>query len=44
MEPNRQLVLTLKKEEHSVGKIGIASLNAQLKAMQASPELLAACR
>jgi uncharacterized membrane protein YcaP (DUF421 family) len=44
MEPNGQLVLTLKKEEQSVGKIGIAGLNAQLKAMQASPELLAACR
>ena len=44
MEPNGQLVLTLKKEEQSASKGDIAGLSAQLKAMQASLELLAAAR
>jgi hypothetical protein len=50
MEPDRQLMLTLKleltleKEEQSASKGDIAGLSAQLKAMQASPEPLAASR
>ncbi len=44
MEPNGQLVLTLKEEEQSASKGAIADLSAQLKAMQASLELLAASR
>ena len=42
MEPNGQLVLTLKQAEQSASKGDIAGLNAQLKVMQASLELLAA--
>jgi uncharacterized membrane protein YcaP (DUF421 family) len=44
MEPSGQLVLTLKKEEQSASKGDIAGLSAQLTAMQASLELLAASR
>jgi uncharacterized membrane protein YcaP (DUF421 family) len=44
MEPNGQLVLTLKGEEQSASKGCIAGLSAQLKAMQPLPELLAASR
>ena len=44
MEPNGQLVLTLKQAEQSASKGDIAGLSAQLKAMQASLELLAASR
>jgi uncharacterized membrane protein YcaP (DUF421 family) len=44
MEPNGQLVLTLKEAEQSASKGDIASLSAQLKAIQASLELLAASR
>ena len=44
MEPNGQLVLTLKQAEQSASKSDIADLSAQLKAMQASLELLAASR
>jgi uncharacterized membrane protein YcaP (DUF421 family) len=42
MEPNGQLVLTLKQAEQSASKGDIARLSAQLKAMQASLELLTA--
>ena len=42
MEPNGQLVLTLKEAEQSASKGDIAGLSAQLKAMQASLESLAA--
>ena len=44
MEPNGQLVLTLKEAEQSASKGDIAGLSAQLKAMQASLELLSASR
>ena len=44
MEPNGQLVLTLKEAEQSASKGDIAGLSAQLKTMQASLELLAASR
>lgn len=44
MEPNGQLVLTLKQAEQSASKGDIASLSAELKAMQASLKLLAASR
>jgi uncharacterized membrane protein YcaP (DUF421 family) len=44
MEPNGQLVLTLKQEEQSASKGDIARLSAQLKAMQASIEVLAGSR
>ena len=44
MEPNGQLVLTLKKEEQSASKSDIAGLRAQLKAIESSLELLAASR
>jgi uncharacterized membrane protein YcaP (DUF421 family) len=44
MEPNGQLVLTLKEAEQSASKGDIAALSAQLKAMQASLELLSASR
>ena len=44
MEPNGQLVLTLKEAEQSASKGDIAGLTAQLKAMQASLELLSASR
>lgn len=44
MGPNGQLVLTLKKEERSASNGDIAGLRAQLKAMQARLELLAASR
>jgi uncharacterized membrane protein YcaP (DUF421 family) len=44
MEPNGQLVLTLMEEEQSASKGDIADLSVQLKAMQASLELLAASR
>ena len=44
MEPNGQLVLTLKQAEQSASKGDIAGLSAQLKAMQASLELLSASR
>jgi uncharacterized membrane protein YcaP (DUF421 family) len=44
MEPNGQLVLTLKEEEQSASKGDISDLSAQLKAMQASLELLSASR
>ena len=43
-EPNRQLVLTVKKEEQSARTGDIAGPSAQLEVMQASPELLAASR
>ena len=42
IEPNGQLVLTLKQAEQSASKGDIARLSAQLKAMQASIEILAA--
>jgi uncharacterized membrane protein YcaP (DUF421 family) len=42
MEPNGQLVLTLKKEEQSASKSDIAGLRAQLKTIENSLELLAA--
>ncbi len=44
MEPNGQLVLTLKKEEQNASKGDIAALRAQLKAIESSLELLAASR
>ena len=44
MEPNGQLVLTLKEAEQSASKGDIADLTAQLKAMQASLERLSAPR
>jgi uncharacterized membrane protein YcaP (DUF421 family) len=44
MEPNGQLVLTLKQEEQSASKGDIAAIGTQLKAVQASLELLAASR
>jgi len=44
MEPNGQLVLTLKKEEQSASKSDIAGLRAQLQAIESSLELLAASR
>jgi uncharacterized membrane protein YcaP (DUF421 family) len=44
MEPNGQLVLTLKEAEQSASKGDIAGLTAQLKEMQASLELLSASR
>jgi uncharacterized membrane protein YcaP (DUF421 family) len=44
MEPNGQLVLTLKEAEQSASKGDIAGLSAQLKAMQASLDLLSASR
>jgi uncharacterized membrane protein YcaP (DUF421 family) len=44
MEPNGQLVLTLKEAEQSASKGDIADLSAQLKAMRESLELLAAAR
>jgi uncharacterized membrane protein YcaP (DUF421 family) len=44
MEPNGQLVLTLKPEEQNASKGDIAAISAQLKAIQASLELLAASR
>jgi uncharacterized membrane protein YcaP (DUF421 family) len=44
MEPSGQLVLTLKTEEQSASKGDIARLSAELKAMQASLDLLAASR
>jgi uncharacterized membrane protein YcaP (DUF421 family) len=44
MEPNGQLVLTLKQEEQNASKGDIAGISAQLKAIQASLELLSASR
>jgi uncharacterized membrane protein YcaP (DUF421 family) len=44
MEPNGQLVLTLKQAEQSASKGDIARLSAQLTAMQASIEVLTASR
>jgi uncharacterized membrane protein YcaP (DUF421 family) len=44
MEPNGQLVLTLKKEEQNASKGDIASLRVQLKAIETSLEQLAAPR
>jgi hypothetical protein len=44
IEPNGQLVLTLKAAEQSASKGDIAGLSPQLKTMQASLELLAAPR
>jgi uncharacterized membrane protein YcaP (DUF421 family) len=44
MEPNGQLVLTLKEAEQSASKGDIADLSAQLKVIQASLELLTASR
>ncbi len=44
MEPNGQLVLTLKQDEQSASKGDMARISAQLKAVQASIELLAASR
>jgi uncharacterized membrane protein YcaP (DUF421 family) len=44
MEPNGQLVLTLKQAEQNASKDDIARLSTQLKAMQASLEVLAASR
>jgi uncharacterized membrane protein YcaP (DUF421 family) len=44
MEPNGQLVLTLKEAEQSASKGDIAGLTAQLKTMQASLERLSAPR
>jgi hypothetical protein len=44
MEPNGQLVLTLKQEEQNASKGDIAAISTQLKAIQASLELLAAAR
>lgn len=42
IEPNGQLVLTLKKEEQSASKNDIADLRTQLNAIERSLELLAA--
>jgi uncharacterized membrane protein YcaP (DUF421 family) len=44
MEPNGQLVLTLKQAEQNASKDDIARLSAQLKAVQASLEVLAGSR
>jgi uncharacterized membrane protein YcaP (DUF421 family) len=44
MEPNGQLVLTLKEAEQSASKGDIAGLTAQLKEIQTSLELLSASR
>ena len=44
MEPNGQLVLTLKAEEQSASKGDIAGVRAQLKAIETSLDLLAASR
>ena len=44
MEPNGQLVLTLKQAEQSASKGDIAGLSAQIKAMQVSLERLSASR
>ena len=44
MEPNGQLVLTLKQAEQNASKDDIARLSAQLKAMQASLQVLAGSR
>jgi uncharacterized membrane protein YcaP (DUF421 family) len=44
MEPNGQLVLTLKQEEQNASKGDIAAISSQLKALQAPLELLAASR
>jgi hypothetical protein len=44
MEPNGQLVLTLKEAEQSASKGDIAGLTAQLKEIQSSLELLSASR
>jgi uncharacterized membrane protein YcaP (DUF421 family) len=44
MEPNGQLVLTLKQAEQNASKDDIARLSAQLKAVQGSLEVLAASR
>jgi uncharacterized membrane protein YcaP (DUF421 family) len=44
MEPNGQLVLTLKQQEQSASKRDIDRISAQLKAMQSSIEVLTASR
>jgi uncharacterized membrane protein YcaP (DUF421 family) len=44
MEPNGQLVFTLKKEEQSASKSVVAGLRAQLTGIEGSLELLAASR
>lgn len=44
MEPNGQLVLTLKEEEQNASKGDIARLSTRLEAIEASLELLAASR
>lgn len=44
MEPNGQLVLTLKQEEQNANKSDIAAISAQLKAVQTSLELMAPSR
>jgi uncharacterized membrane protein YcaP (DUF421 family) len=44
MEPNGQLVLTLKKEEQNASKADIADIRKQLKAIETSLGLLAASR
>jgi uncharacterized membrane protein YcaP (DUF421 family) len=44
MEPNGQLVLTLKQDEQNASKGDIATISTQLEAIQASLELLAASR
>jgi uncharacterized membrane protein YcaP (DUF421 family) len=44
MEPNGQLVLTLKQAEQNASQDDIARLSTQLKAMQGSLEVLAASR
>jgi uncharacterized membrane protein YcaP (DUF421 family) len=44
MEPNGQLVLTLKEEEQNASKADIAGIRKQLKAIETSLELLAASR
>jgi uncharacterized membrane protein YcaP (DUF421 family) len=44
MEPSGQLVLTLKAEEQNASKGDIASIRAQLKAIETSLELLTASR
>jgi uncharacterized membrane protein YcaP (DUF421 family) len=44
MEPNGQLVLTLKAEEQSASKGDIAGVRAQLEAIETSLDLLAASR
>jgi uncharacterized membrane protein YcaP (DUF421 family) len=44
MEPNGQLVLTLKQEEQSASKRDIDRISAQFKAMQSSIEVLTASR